>query len=191
MLTADRWPGPPIKRIHVARRRTMADVRARNGEHKIDQHAAVQGEGIDGTLIDDFANAGILRFQQFARSGHRNRLSVLVDTQRDIEGGLLSDFEDDVLAGLCEALAVDGQRIAAGLKSGNLVESCCIRNNFALQLPCLLHLHECGRQQSCDAGDRKRNRARSRSCFVHGLLTRATTRQNGANSNLRNLTLLE
>ena len=94
----------------------MADVRSGHREHEVDQHAAIQGERIDGTLIYDFANAGILRFKQFTGGVDQNRLRFLVDAQRDVKRGLLSDLENNVLLGLGEALAVDSQRVATGLE---------------------------------------------------------------------------
>ena len=39
--------GTPIKGIHIASSGAVASVRSRDRQHKIDQHAAVQGEGID------------------------------------------------------------------------------------------------------------------------------------------------
>ena len=87
----------------------MADVRSRHGENQVDQHAAVQGEGIDRTLIHHLAHAGILSLEQFTHRKHGNCLGVGADTQLQVDGCLLAHFELNGLRGLLESGAVNRQ----------------------------------------------------------------------------------
>ena len=53
--------GPPVERAHVAGLRAMADVRVRNGQCQVEQHAAVQRQILDRLGLHDFAQADVLR----------------------------------------------------------------------------------------------------------------------------------
>ena len=92
---ADRRPltWPPVQRVHVAGCSAVTHMRSGDSQYQVDQHAAVQGEGINGALIDDFANARILRLEQFARSLDRYGLRFGTDVQLQVERGLLAHFE--------------------------------------------------------------------------------------------------
>ena len=74
---ADRRPlaRPPIKRIHVAGCGAVADVSSGQSDYQIDQHAAIQGEGIDRALIHYIAHARILRLEQLTPGLNRDGLA--------------------------------------------------------------------------------------------------------------------
>jgi hypothetical protein len=110
----------------------VTEVRAGDGEDEVDEHAAVQGEGIDRFLIDDCADAGILGLQQFARGFHADALLVAAEVEFEIDGGLLTDFERDGVFGLGKALAIDGKGVGSGLKAGDFVEASRIGDDFSI-----------------------------------------------------------
>ena len=60
---ANHYSGPlaraPVERIGGARLGCESNVSAGNGEHKVNQHAAVQGQIANGCGFDDFADAGV------------------------------------------------------------------------------------------------------------------------------------
>ncbi len=126
--------GTPVEGIHVAGGGAVTDVSAGHGENQVDQHAAVQGQGIDGTLVDDGADAGILGLEQLAGGGfHSDALRIGADVQVDVNGGLLADFEVEFRGGLLKSAGFDGQFIRAGLDGRDLIESRGVGNHFALR----------------------------------------------------------
>ena len=86
--------GPPVQRVHVAGCAPWLTCAPGHREHQVNQHAAVQGEGINRALVDHFANAGVLRLEQFARGLDGDGLRVAGDVQLEIERRLLPHFEN-------------------------------------------------------------------------------------------------
>ena len=110
----------------------MAHVRAGNSENQVNQHAAIQGKGIDRALIHHFADTGILRLEQFAGCIDVHGLCVAGETQLQIERGLLAHLEIDGLCRLFESGAVDVKAIGARLQARNLVKPRRVGYDFAL-----------------------------------------------------------
>ena len=123
--------GPPIEGIHVAGGSAVADVSAGDGEHKVNQHAAVQGEGLDGTLIDNLAYACVLGLEKFAGRFDGDSLGLGAKAQLEVESSLLAHLEINVLRSLLKPRAIDCERVGARLQACNFVESRCVRDHFA------------------------------------------------------------
>ena len=58
-------------------------MRARYGQHQVNQHAAIERKLADRLRLDDFANAGILAAQDFNRGTHFYRLGDRSQLQPD------------------------------------------------------------------------------------------------------------
>ncbi len=100
----------------------MADVCAGNGQHQVDEHAAVQGQRIDGALVDDVADTGILGLEQFACGFDGDGLAVACEAQFKVSVACWPTSRLMSL-GLLEAGGIDGELIGAGLQAGDLIEA--------------------------------------------------------------------
>ena len=97
---------PPVERIHVAGLRAVAHVRAGNGQHQVDQHAAVERKVADGDRLNDFAHR---------RVGRMQRGRDVADFDDVLHG---SDFEAEVQRHLLGHLKA--QALGEGRKPGSL-----------------------------------------------------------------------
>ncbi len=123
---------PPIQRIHVAGCSAVTRMRSRDSEYQVNEHAAVQGQGINGALVNHCSNAGILRLQEFARSLDLNGLRFVTDMQLQIERGLLAHLEIYRLRRVGKSRTVNTESVSAWLQSRDLVEPGRVRSDFSL-----------------------------------------------------------
>ncbi len=102
--------GAPVERIHIAGLRAVADVRARHGEHEIDEHAAIERKCFHGSGLDHFANAGVGGVQNIEHGGHDlQRAAGGSELEVEIEGKLLVDLETKSLLERGEACRLNGE----------------------------------------------------------------------------------
>jgi len=94
--------------------RAVAQVRAGNREHQVDEHAAIQGQLADRGGFNDFSDARIDGVEQVGRGrvdlDNRGRRSQL---KRQIEFQLLGDFNANGMGELGEPRGRNGKIIVA------------------------------------------------------------------------------
>ena len=101
----------------------MADVRVRDGQCQVDQHAAVQRQLLNRLRLHHFANAGILRFQILGGRNHGQALVLLTELQREIEPHVLAHFENDIAFLVRKPGGAHLQRILAGRQIRHLEQA--------------------------------------------------------------------
>jgi len=107
-------------------------MRSRDSEYQINEHAAVQGEGINRALVNHCSNAGILRLQKFTRSLDLNGPRFVTDVQLQIERGLLAHLEVYSLRCVGKSRTVNSESVSTRLQSRDLVEPGRVRGDFSL-----------------------------------------------------------
>ena len=103
--------------------RAEANVRAGDGKHQIDQHAAIQRKFANGFGFDDFADTGISCVQDFAGRSYADALGDGSELERNIQGKFLADFETDGLRGGGETGGVSFELVFVGKQCGKFKEA--------------------------------------------------------------------
>ncbi len=124
-------PRAPIERVGLAALRAEADVSTGDGEYKVDQHAAVEGQFLDRLGFDDLTDAGVGGAQDVARSADLDTFLHRSDLEGDVDGQLLTDFQTNRLVHRGKAGSTGGQFIFVGQKRGSRERSPVVGRDFA------------------------------------------------------------
>ena len=126
-VAADTYRGalsrPPIQRVHVAGLGAVTFVCARNREHQVDQHSAVERKFLDGNWFDHFAYGSVSGVQHRDLAGNFHDVFGSCHTEREIQRHLLANFELQGSGQCGKARCLHREFVLAGQQGGNLKHS--------------------------------------------------------------------
>ena len=126
------WLGrAPVERTHVAGLRSVADVRLRNGQSKVDQLAAIQRQVIDGLGFHHLAETDVLCLQHFGGFHDEDGLALLAEGQGEVETHALAYLEHDAARLDRESRLADLDRIFTRQQIRGLEETLVVGDGLA------------------------------------------------------------